>query len=114
MRRTLVSGQFFESESDSDWNRYTIEVSGGCSLVGYEVTARLTAPAQEQARVCVSLGACGSPERENCSTGTASILLLIGTTTCNAWNNQVPFYVRAERTGGSLTCEPYTLSVTAR
>lgn len=108
------TGQVFERDSDEDWSRYTIEVDGGCTLIGYEVTARITPPPGEQAQVCVSLGACDSPVRENCSSGTASILLLSGTATCNAFSNYVPFYVRTYRTGGALSCEPYTVNVTAR
>lgn len=108
------SGLHFESETDQDWSRYAIEVAAGCLGVGYQVTARVTPAAGESAEVCVALGACGSPERQSCSSGTASILLFPGGTVCNAFSNQVPLYVQVRRTGGTLSCESYSVSLTAQ
>lgn len=108
------SGLYFETTADRDWSQFTIEVAAGCFGVGYQVSARVTPGAGEAAEVCVSLGACGSFERETCSAGAASVLLFPAGTFCNAFGNQVPVYVQVRRTGGTSSCAPYSVTLTAQ
>ncbi|MFO0728238.1 MAG: choice-of-anchor D domain-containing protein [Myxococcota bacterium] len=111
-----VSDASFDAAMDQDWNRWSLAVDAGCDLVGYALTARVTLPAGEQGEVCLSVGDCASPDRTRCAPAgsTATIYIFPADDLCNTFNNLLPVNVEVHHTGGMLSCQPYSVSFTAR
>lgn len=111
-----VNDGMLELMGDGDWNRFVMEVDIGCgAVIGYDARAEVQLPAGEQAEVCVRVGDCAAPLRQYCATTRAGGTVLGGANTlCQSTNNAVPVFVQVRHTGGEPTCQPYTLTFTAR
>lgn len=111
-----ASDALFDQAGDQDWSRWTLEVVAGCDFVGYALTARVTLAPGEAGEVCLSVGDCATPERTRCSAAgsDATVYLFPADDLCNQFNNQVPINVQVRSTGGTLSCQPYTVSFRAR
>lgn len=111
-----ASDALIDQAGDQDWSRWTLEVVAGCDFVGYALTARVTLAPGEMGEVCLNVGDCAAPERTRCSPAgsDATVYLFPADDLCNQFNNQVPINVQVRSTGGTLSCQPYTVSFRAR
>lgn len=111
-----ASDALFDQAGDQDWSRWNLEVVAGCDFVGYALTARVTLAPGEQGEVCLNVGDCVTPERTRCSAAgsDATVYLFPADDLCNQFGNQVPINIQVRSTGGTLSCQPYTLSFRAR
>ncbi len=102
---------------DSDWNLAFLPVIAGCKLTGYDIDARVTLPAGEQAEVCILIGDCTNPFRQVCGMGSSGTLILpfgAGPMVCDQYMNNLPVYVQVRHTAGTLSCTNYSLNFSAR
>ena len=105
-----------ELQDDGDWSVVRVRVELGCSLVGYEFGARVTMMGSETGEVCVRVGDCTNPTRQQCMSAGSDISMRLfpAGQLCRDHNNEVPVYVQVKHTGGQLSCQPYSLQFSAR
>ena len=110
----MWSDRMLEVDDDQDWGMVRVGVDRGCSGVGYSFNVSAALPGAEQGQVCLHVGDCSATPRCGPAASGARFLSALGGALCRTHNNAVPVYIHVTHTGGARSCQPYTVSFSAR